>query len=90
MWYEYDDEAIYENEIDYDEVREDLIWLQRLVDDVMGEDKVTVFLATKDATGYEVAFESDDLGGPVFEYDVESLKMEIQRTFPDYDWKKFE
>ena len=91
MWYEYEDDEVIVDKIDYDEVKEDLIWLQQSVDDVMGQDVVRVFLATMTPYEYEVAFESDLLPtGPIFEYDVDSLRVEIQNVFPDYDWSKFD
>lgn len=87
-WYEYEEDDYLDSSeyVDYDEIREDLVWLQGLVDDVMGQGNVYVYLNVISPTEHEVWVESHLLHGHIFELTVDDLFSQIKLNFPDYNW----
>jgi hypothetical protein len=87
-WYEYEEDDFIDSSeyVDYDEIREDLVWLQGVVDDNLGQGNLYVYLNVTSPNEYEVWFESHLLDGHVFEATVDDLFTQIKLNFPDYDW----
>ena len=88
-WYEYEEDDYLDSSeyIDYDDVREELVWLQGVVDDNLGQGNLYVYLNVISPTEYEVWFESHLLDGHVFELSVDDLFTQIKLNFPDYNWE---
>jgi hypothetical protein len=87
-WYEYEEDDFIDSSeyLDYDEVKEDLVWLQGVVDDNLGQGNLYVYLNVTNPNEYEVWFESHLVDGHVFESTVDDLFTQIKLHFPDYDW----
>ena len=87
-WYEYEEDNYLDSAeyIDYDEVKEELVWLQGLVDDNLGQGNLYVYLNKISPNEYEVWLESHLLDGHIFELTVDDLFTQIKLNFPDYDW----
>lgn len=87
-WYEYEEDNYLDSSehIDFDEVTEDLVWLQGIVDDNLGQGNLYVYLNKISPTEYEVWLESHLLDGHIFELTVDDLFTQIKLNFPDYDW----
>lgn len=88
-WYEYEEDDYLDSSeyIDYDDIREELVWLQGIVDDTLGQGNLYVYLNTISPTEYEVWFESHLVDGHVFELNVDDLFTQIKLNFPDYNWE---
>jgi hypothetical protein len=88
-WYEYEEDDYLDSSeyIDYDDIREELVWLQGVVDDNLGQGNLYVYLNVISPTEYEVWFESHLLDGHVFELSVDDLFTQIKLNFPDYNWE---
>jgi len=87
MWYEYEEHlSKVESNLDYDEIREDLVNLQGKVDDVLGQGTVFIYLNIISPTDYEVYFESPEIGDRIFEDNAEDLFSSIKVAFPNDGW----
>lgn len=89
MWYEYgeDDLAIDGDRFDYDEIREDLVVMQGVVDDTIGQGRVYIYLDIISPVEYEVYFDGHEVESPVFESNPKDLLDRIKNMFPGYNWE---
>jgi hypothetical protein len=87
-WYEYEEDDYLDSSeyIDYDDIREELVWLQGVVDDTLGQGNLYVYLNVISPNEYEVWFESQLLDGHVFESTVDDLFTQIKLNFPEHNW----
>lgn len=88
MWYEYgdDDFVLDADRFDYEEIKEDLVIMQGLVDDTIGQGRVYIYLDAISPVEYEVYFDGPEVESPVFESNPKDLLERIKEMFAGYNW----
>ncbi len=87
MWYEYDDEDEgFFNKVDYDEIRDEIVYIQSVANDALGYGVVSLFVNIDDTGACEVGFYNEETDATIFEDTVEHLLETLVESFPDADW----
>jgi hypothetical protein len=88
MWFEYDDENdfLVEN-VDYDEIRDEVLYLQSVVDHVLGAGSVYLSVIVNDFTDYQCVFMYEE-STAILTDSVEDLIRLLMEHFPDVDWSE--
>lgn len=86
MWFEYDDEDdVLGFTPDFDEIRDEVLYLQTVVDDVLGHGVVYLGIVVNDFSDYCCVFQQDH-STAITTDSVESLIELLLEEFPEEDW----